>query len=183
MSSTDQATSIAQLHAAAVAKLQARAGRTCGECGTSMVLVEAAEHGKDVFAVVAADGTSYGPASDLVHLFEPSANWLGESGAYAYLARLGKLCAEATAAKRTETTWLYERTIREYAALKVRLDTGSCYHTHREASVPWVYDSAREFDGQVYVYHCAWPAHLRPSGWYCRGCGELLTDATAEIRI
>jgi hypothetical protein len=183
MNSTDQATTLTgQLHASAVAKLRARTAGPCAECGTPMVLAETTENGKDLFTEAAADGTSYGPAADLAHLFDPARNWLGASGAYAYLAELGKLCGEATAVKRTETTWLYDRTIREYAALKVRLDLGSCYHSHRAAREPWAYDPHRARSGDVMPYHCARPAHLRPSGWYCRECGELLTDDNAELR-
>jgi hypothetical protein len=140
--------------------------------------------GRDVFTDVAVDGSAYGPAVDLAPLFDPSANWLGESSPYAYLARLGDLCSEATSAKRASTTWLYERTIREYVSLKVRLDTGGYYHSHTPAREPWTYDPSREVAGErECACHCGRPAWLRPSGWYCRECGGLLTDATAEIRM
>jgi hypothetical protein len=179
---------LAELHASAVAALRSRDVGPCAECGTPMALAEGTEHGisspKDIFTEVAADGSTYGPAADLVFLFDPAANWLGASGPYAYLARLAELCNEATSAKRCETTWLYDRTIREYVSLKVRLDMGSIYHHHVSARQPWSHDPACEVTGdRACAYHCGWPAWLRPSGWYCRGCGELLTDATAEIRM
>jgi hypothetical protein len=177
---------LAELHSSAVTRLTARAVPPCAECGTPMVHAAGTEHGirgpKDVFTEVAADGSAKGPAPDLAHLFSPAANWLGMSNPYAYLARLGELCSEATSAKRCETTWLYERTIREYVALKVRLDMGGMHHTHTPAREPWVYDPNRAPLGVVMPYHCGQPAWLRPSGWYCRGCGELLTDETTELR-
>lgn len=177
---------LAELHASAVAAILARPVPPCAECGTPMMHGHAIEHGingpKDVFTEVATDGTAYGPAADLVALFDPAANWLGMSNPYAYLARLGDLCNEATSAKRCETTWLYERTIREYAALKVRLDTGSIYHRHMPAREPWVYNPSCGPRGEVMPYHCGMPAWLRPSGWYCRGCGVLLSDESAELR-
>jgi hypothetical protein len=177
---------ISELHAQEVAELRALPVRPCEACGTAMVRGEGTEGGingpKDVFTEVAADGTAYGPAPDLVHLFDPSANWLGLDNPYAYLARLGELCDGATSAKRAETTWLYERTIREYVALKVRLDTGSIYHSHRAAREPWVHDPDRGPLGKVLPYHCSAPAWLRPSGWYCRECCALLTDESAELR-
>lgn len=148
-----------------------------------MVAGEGTEGGKDVFTEVAADGSATGPAVDLAHLFIPEANWLGASHPYAYLAKLGELCEAATSAKRAETTWLYERTIREYSALKVRLAEGFTFHRHVLAREPWAYDPSRYPRGEVMPYHCGWPAHLRPSGWYCRECGELLTDENAELRL
>lgn len=184
--SVTQALTVGELHAQEVARLRARPVRPCAECGTPMTMGTGTEHGingpTDVFAPVAVDGTTYGPASDLAHLFDPSANWLGMSSPYAYLARLGELCNEATSAKRAETTWLYERTIREYVALKVRLGTGSIYHSHRAAREPWVYDPDRGPLGKVVPFHCSTPAWLRPSGWYCRECLVLLTDDNAEMR-
>lgn len=179
---------LAEMHRSAVEEARDRGARPCGECGTPMTMGTGTETGAyrtvDVFTPVAVDGTTYGPASDLVFLFDPAANWLGAGDPYAYLARLGDLCMSATSAKRTETTWLYERTIREYTSLKVRLDMGPTYHQHAPASVPWTYDPSREVIGdRACVYHCGWPAWLRPSGWYCRECRELLTDATAEIRM
>jgi hypothetical protein len=176
---------LAGLHAEAVAHLATRPVSPCTECGTPMMHAEGHEAGpasKDIFTEVAADGTTYGPAVDLAPLFDPAANWLGMSNPYAYLARLGDLCNEATSAKRCETTWLYERTIREYVALKVRLDTGGYYHTHTPAREMWAYDPDRPPLGLVMPYHCGRPAWLRPPGWYCRECGDLLTDATAELR-
>ena len=176
---------LAELHASAVAGVLAQPLAPCEECGTPMVLGQEAEGGKDVFTEVAADGSTKGPASDLAHLFDPAANWLGMSDPYAYLARLGELCEEALpnkSARRTKPTWLYDRTIREYAALKVRLDTGSIHHRHMAAREPWVYNPSCEPRGVVLPYHCGAPARLRPSGWYCRGCNALLTDATAELR-
>lgn len=179
---------LAELHASAVAAIFARPVPPCAECGTPMMHGHAIEHGingpKDIFTDVATDGTAYGPAVDLAPLFDASANWLGEANPYAYLARLGDLCNEATSVRRAETTWLYERTVREYVSLKVRLDTGCCYHDHKAARALWVYDPHRVPAGErECVYHCGMPAWLRPSGWYCRECGDLLTDATAEVRM
>jgi hypothetical protein len=175
---------LVELHTSAVAALLARPVPPCIECGTPMVHGHGTEGGKDVFTEVAADGTSRGPAVDLAPLFDPGANWLGMSNPYAYLARLGELCIEATSVKRTETTWLYECTVREYSALKVRLDTGCYYHSHVPEHEPWVYDPHRVPVGErECVCHCDRPAWLRPSGWYCRECGDLLTDETAEIRM
>lgn len=177
---------LAELHAEAVAYLAVRPVPPCAECGTPMTRGQGTEHGvngpKDIFTEVAADGSAYGPAVDLAPLFDPAANWLGMDNPYAYLARLEGLCNEATSAKRAETTWLYERTIREYVGLKVRLDTGGYHHTHRPAREPWVYDPNRAPRGDVMPYHCGRPAWLRPSGWYCRECGDLLTDDSAELR-
>jgi hypothetical protein len=173
---------LAELHSSAVAALGALPVKPCAECGTPMMHGQGTTGGKDVFTEVAADGSVKAPASDLVHLFDPAANWLGESDPYAYLARLGDLCTEALSVKRRETTWLYERTIREYSALKVRLDTGSIYHRHMSDRDPWVYDPNRATRGVAVPAHCGWPAWLRPSGWYCRQCKALLTDATAELR-
>jgi hypothetical protein len=179
---------LAELHASAVAAILARPVPPCAECGTPMMHAEGIEHGihgpKDIFTEVAADGTAYGPAVDLAPLFDPAANWLGMSNPYAYLARLGDLCSEATSAKRAETTWLYERTIREYVSLKVRLDTGGYHHPHMPKRDLWVYDPNRVPVGErECVYHCGSPAWLRPSGWYCRECRDLLTGATAEVRM
>lgn len=176
---------LAELHASAVAAALAQPVPPCAECGTLMTHGQGTDGGKDVFTEVAADGTAYGPAADLAHLFDPAANWLGMSNPYAYLARLGELCSDAVpnkSARRTEPTWLYERTIREYASLKVRLDLGGIYHPHMPAREPWVHDPGCEPRGVVMPFHCGMPAHLRPSGWYCRGCGDLLTCATAELR-
>lgn len=175
---------LAELHAEAVAHLAARPVPPCAECGTPMTHGQGIDglSRRDVFTEVAADGTVYGPASDLAHLFDPAANWLGADSPYAYLARLGDLCSEATSVKRRETTWLYERTIREYVSLKVRLDTGGCYHTHAPEREPWTCNPSCEPRGVVMPHHCGMPAHLRPSGWYCRGCGILLTDDSAEMR-
>lgn len=182
MSTTQLQGQVARLHAAAVAELRACPVRPCAECGTAMAHGQGTDGGKDVFTEVAADGSVKAPASDLVQLFDASANWLGADNPYAYLAKLGDLCTEALSVKRRETTWLYERTIREYAGLKVRLDTGSIYHTHSPAREPWSYDPRRKPRGDLMPYHCGQPAHLRPSGWYCRGCGVLLSDDSAEIR-
>lgn len=182
MSATQLQVTVGELHAAAVAALRARPVHPCAECGTAMTHGQGTDGGKDVFTDVATDGTTYGPAADLAPLFDASANWLGADNPYAYLAKLGDLCTEALSVKRRETTWLYERTIREYAGLKVRLDTGSIYHTHSPAREPWAYVPGRAPRGVVMPYHCGQPAHLRPSGWYCRGCGVLLSDDSAEIR-
>jgi hypothetical protein len=187
MSTTVVQGQVARLHAEAVAYLSARPVPPCAECGTPMTRAEGTERGingpKDIFTEVAVDGTTYGPAVDLAPLFDPAANWLGADNPYAYLARLGELCGEATSAKRASTTWLYERTIREYVSLKVRLDTGGYHHAHTPATEPWVYDPDRVPVGErECVYHCGRPAWLRPSGWYCRECSDLLTDGNAELR-
>jgi hypothetical protein len=181
---------LAELHAAAVADVLACPVKPCAECGTPMTHGQGTEHGRDVFTEVAADGTAYGPASDLAHLFDPAANWLGADNPYAYLARLGDLQTEAHAAckgrigggPRAELTGLFWRVAREYTALMVRLDTGSVYHSHMSDREPWVYSPSCEPRGVLMPYHCGAPAHLRPSGWYCRGCKALLTDDTAELR-
>jgi hypothetical protein len=182
MSTTQLQGQVGELHAAAVAAVFARPVKPCTECGTAMTHGQGTDGGKDVFTEVAADGSVKAPASDLVQLFDASANWLGADNPYEYLAKLGDLCTEALSVKRRETTWLYERVIREYAGLKVRLDTGSIYHRHMPAREPWAYVPNRAPRGVVMPHHCGQPAHLRPSGWYCRGCGDLLTDESAELR-
>lgn len=134
----------------------------CTECGTQ--LHRTAVPG-DEWGWADEAGAAYGPASDLAFLFDPAANWLRMSDPYAYLARLGELCTEATSVKQRETTWLYERTIREYTSLKVRLDMGGYSHLHapERTSLP-----------EVFPYevpeHCGWPMRLAPSGWRCRQC-------------
>jgi hypothetical protein len=179
---------LAEMHRSAVEEARGSYARPCAECGTPMTMGTGPDRAFgeaiEIFTGVAVDGTTYGPAVDLANLFEPSANWLGADNPYAYLSKLGDLCMSATSARRTETTWLYERTIREYTSLKVRLDMGSIYHTHRVASRPWSFDPKRPVIGErACVYHCTMPAMLRPAGWFCRDCGDLLTDSTAEIRM
>jgi hypothetical protein len=186
MSETQLQDRTRELHAANVAALRARPVRPCAQCGTAMVMGTgfdgAPSRGIDVFKPVAADGTAYGPAPDLAHLFEPERNWLGMSSPYAYLARLSDLMGEAHKVKRAELTWLHWRTAREYTSLNVRLREGSIYHQHSPAREPWVYDPDRGPLGKVLPYHCGMPAWLRPSGWYCRECRALLTDDSAEMR-
>jgi hypothetical protein len=177
--------SITQLHAARVAEILARPPRPCALCGVPLTEVARPD---DTFGPVGPDGRAHGPDPDLAHLSDPSGNWLGASSAYQYLARLDAALSQADPlSKRTETTWLYERTIREYSALKVRLDMGMSFHYHRLAS---------DFDAAAFAaswvpgpqprsarvpYHCGQPALLRPSGWYCRADGAVLTDESAEL--
>jgi len=157
------------LHAAAVAGLMAAPDRPCSLCGVPLHTTALPD---DTYGVADWTGSRTGTDPDLAPLCDPAANWLGASNPYAYLARLARLLDEADpGSKKTQTTWLYERTVREYAALKVRLDMGLSFHYHQEdrAGAP------RSL--VVPPYHCSWPAHLRPSGWYCRECKVRLPGA------
>jgi hypothetical protein len=175
---------LAELHALHVARIGTKAARPCTLCGAPLRQVA---RPADTFGPVDTLGSPNGPDPDMVPLFAPEANWLGSVSPYDHLARLGALLGEATAGKRTETTWLYDRSIREYVALKVRLDVGMSFHYHR---LPSDWDAARFAASYVpgpqprsaeLPYHCGRPALLRPSGWTCRGCRVALTEGMAEL--
>ena len=162
-----------------VARIAARPERPCTLCGAPLRTVARPD---DTFGPVDTLGSPNGPDTDMVALFAPEANWLGSVSPYDHLARLAALLDEATAGKRTETTWLYARSIREYVALKVRLDVGMSFHYHQ---LPSDWDAARF--AETYVpgpqpraadlpYHCDRPAYLRPSGWQCRECRVMLPE-------
>jgi hypothetical protein len=91
---------------------------------------------------------------------------------YAYLATLAaKLDKAHKAPKRSCTTWVYEAAIREYSALKVRLDFGHTIHLHLPDPRTVVEHGPRPDP----VSHCDYPAWLRPTGWQCRRCRADLT--------
>jgi hypothetical protein len=75
------------------------------------------------------------------------------------------------APKRSCTTWVYEVTVREYSALKIRLDSGYTTHLHLPDPATVVEHGPRPDP----VSHCDYPAWLRPTGWQCRRCGADLT--------
>jgi hypothetical protein len=173
------------LHAAAALRVVSQAPRPCSLCG---VLLRSAVLPDDTFGPVDASGSQTGTDNDVAHLFDPAANWLGATSPYDYLVRLDAALTEALRVKRTETTWLYDRTIREYSALKVRLDMGMSFHCHQMPSdwdpAAWAAAYAAGIRPPCppdLPHHCGRPAHLRPSGWYCRGCKALLTDETAKF--
>jgi hypothetical protein len=164
-------TTVTEMHAAWTEAILSRPARPCALCGVPLVT---AARPDDTFGPAGPDGRAHGFDRDVAHLADPAANWLGASSAYEYLARLDAALAEATRVKGTHTTWLYERTIREYSALKVRLDLGMSFHYHRLAAEA---DALR----LPLPWHCGRPAHLRPSGWRCRECGEALAGQLAAV--
>lgn len=113
--------------------------------------------------------------------------WLDEAGSpvgddpdlppdpYGHLADLAGMCERAHRQSRrgAEPTWLYHAAVREYSSLKVRLEFGGTFHTHRPLHLPPPYP------GPV-PEHCGWPAWLRPSGWQCRQC-HIKIAAPVEV--
>jgi hypothetical protein len=179
---------LAELHAAEAARVLAGPERPCALCGVS---VHVAAAPGDEWRAADASGSFSGADPDLAHLFDPAANWLGASNPYDYLARLSRALDGADPlSKRTETTWLYERTIREYASLKVRLDVGMTFHQHRIAS-DWdgAAFAAAWAPGMMHVRRAGVPYHhdriawCRPSGWECRECRATLTDETPGLWV
>jgi hypothetical protein len=133
---------------------------TCWLCGDLLHL--AISEAADEFVWVGQDGHQMGVDSDMRQL--PGAD------PYARLAFLSRELDRAHAARRASFTWLYHAYVREYSALKVRMDFGGTHHVHQSSSHPQVWDGPPP-------EHCGWPAWLRPSGWHCRQCGELLEEA------
>lgn len=144
----------------------------CWLCGD--LLHRAINERTDEFTWADEAGSIAGTDSDL--------RQLGQfGGAYAYLAwlademdRLSKLSRK----RKDGCHWpdeparlTYHARGREYAALKVRLELGGTFHIHH----------VRASDSPPYrgpaVSCCEYPAWLRPSGWWCRRCGQPLQAA------
>ena len=134
----------------------------------------AADVNLDEFTWVGEDGRKTGTDSDLRQLEV-------HGGAYARLAWLSGELQEAMKSaggpnsKKACLTPLYWARAREYSALKVRLEMGMTFHIHRirAADEPACPGSVR-CCGYGVPYCCEWPAWLRPSGWQCRRCKQVL---------
>jgi len=157
---------------AAIVAVTAQQGN-CWLCGDPVRQVAAG----DEWAWAGPDGKTTGTDTDLRPLCAEG------SDPYAHLARLAAgMDAAMTACggprgTRASLTPLYWAAAREYASLKVRLDTGGTFHQHAV--------TAQHHTGHrgPLPYHCAWPMRLAPSGWACRQCGHRQgTAASPEER-
>lgn len=177
-------TTLAQLHAAAVAKVLSAADVPCRWCGT--VLHTVADPATDLWAEVDADGSCTGVDADVAHLYDPEANPLGAVNPWDALKRMAELMDatnhKAVMAGKACHTPLHWRVAAEYSALMVRLDMGLPFHQHQPLTRSEVstVDTSEGRPADL-PYHCGWPAWLRPSGWHCRECKLVLTDETAEL--
>lgn len=143
----------------------------CWLCGD--LLHQVANERTDEFTWAGEDGSTAGTDSDLRPLEQ-------FGGAYAYLAWLDAEMDRLHALSRKrkgEYVWPDERTRityhdrgREYTALKVRLDMKGTFHIHHVRA-----DDTPAYRGPA-VQHCDYPAWLRPSGWWCRKCGQQLSS-------
>lgn len=95
-------------------------------------------------------------------------------------ARLAELDAAMTAIRKRDpklrdpdNSRANDRMIKEYVALKVRLDLSGSFHVHRPRQTAGLPSG---FPG---VSHCDYPAYRRPSGWQCRTCRVSLGDDSA----
>lgn len=127
----------------------------CWICGAG--LHRAANTARDEYTWTDASGSETGDDPDLPP--DPYGHWA------ALRDTLGAAQQRARR-KGVEHTWLYWALSREYSMLHWRLTLGT-WHVHRPTGPgpPW--------QGEVPT-HCASPAWLRPSGWYCRECGEKI---------
>jgi len=178
--------SLAQLHAAAVARVLSAPDRPCRHCGA--MLHNVADEVTDLWATVDAEGSCTGVDPDVAHLYDPDANPLGAVNPWDALRLLAELMDatthKAVMAGKACHTPLHWRVAAEYSALMVRLDMGLPFHQHSMTS-DWDAGEAARHIGEPrpadLPYHCGWPAWLRPSGWHCRECKLVLTDETAEL--
>ena len=142
----------------------------CWLCGD--LLHRVADKRADEFTWADEAGSTAGTDSDLRRLEE-------HGGAYARLAwlaeemeRLHKLSRKRVDGYHwpdEQMRTAYHARGREYSALKVRLEMGGTFHIHqvRASDTP-------PYRGPA-VQHCDYPAWLRPSGWWCRKCGQQLS--------
>jgi hypothetical protein len=180
--------SLAQLHAAAVARVLSAPDIPCRWCGAALHTV--ADEVTDLWAAVDADGSCTGVDADVAHLYDPAANPLGAVNPWDALRLMAELMNaadhKAVMAGKACHTPLYWRVAAEYSALMVRLDMGLPFHVHSPMArheLPSAAELAarRGYRPPDLPYHCGWPAWLRPSGWHCRQCKLVLTDETAEL--
>lgn len=109
------------------------------------------------------DGSITATSSEFRHLPEgdPYARlrWLDE--------RMTTLHALPKSQRTPETATEDNRLIKEYVALKVRMEMSLSFHVH---VVPGSQVPVDERARRTVVLHCDYPAWRRPSGWECRMC-------------
>lgn len=181
-------TTLAERHAAAVARITGAPPAPCWLCGDMLQCV--ADLAFDEWAWADQDGHRSAVDADL-RCLEP---WGGASGRLKWLGDGQDLLRRLKRTRKGEKTWpdaevegWYWLLAMEYTSLKMRAEgVLATTHVHQPARQPWTCDArelamsyARPRPGVV--YHCDVPAWLRPSGWYCRECKILLTDETASF--
>ncbi len=138
----------------------------CWLCGDACHMV--ADTRLDEWAWADDSGSKSGKDLDLRALYANGGN------PYARLAALDDVLQAAMKAiggphgKKGSLTPLYWARVREYSALKVRLEFGGTFHIHHVRT-----DSVSPWRGEL-PYCCGSPAWLRPSGWHCRECRAVL---------
>lgn len=175
---------LADTHRAAVLKLLTAASVPCTHCGAALFTF--ADTRTDTFEPATKEGEVYGPDPDVAHLLDPAANPLGAVNPYDALAKMAELLDQGHKAvspgksnPRACLTPLFWQLAGEYSMLNVRMAMGGGYHVHRPAT-DWKHEVKTRERPDDLPWHCGWPAWLRPSGWHCRQCKIVLTDATAD---